>query len=452
MIRVRFAPSPTGMLHIGGARTALFNYIFAKANNGKFLLRIEDTDFERSTQASVDAIFDGLNWLGIKSDEEVVFQSKNQNRHKELAKKLIENGLAYYAYDTKEELDEKREKSENNGIGYKYDGKWRDSNLEIPKNIDPVVRIKIPNEKIIVNDVIKGSIEFDSSTLDDFIILRSDGTPTYMFAVVVDDMDMKITHVIRGDDHLSNTPKQMVIYKALGVELPNFAHIPLIHGEDGKKLSKRRNAVAVADYAQLGILPEALKMYLLSLGWSCGSDIITEQMAVEKFKLEDVVSSPARFDMQKLYNINLHFIQGLSSSQLIKEIENIDKISISKEQIDILEIILPELKKNNNIIDIAKNAQKYIHQDTEMEQDAITILEERNEIAKKIATHFTGCENFSNFKDDWSNFLKENNLKFPEAGPVFRAMLIGCTNSTALGAIISALPTEVIHHRISKFL
>ncbi len=449
MIRVRFAPSPTGMLHIGSARTALFNYIFAKSQNGEFLLRIEDTDKERSTLEATKAIFDGMHWLGLKNDGEIVFQSLRCVRHLELAKGLIETGNAYYAYDSKEELDADRELAEKNKKNYRYSGKWRDQSLQKPIGVEPVIRIKIPKGKIIVDDLIKGKVEFEDEAIDDFIIVRSDGTPTYMFAVVVDDIDMEITHVIRGDDHLSNTPKQIVIYNALRANLPKFGHIPLIHDEEGKKLSKRRNATAVSDYAKMGILPEALKMYLLSLGWSFDGDFITEAEAIKKFRIEDVGASASRFDMQKLYNVNLNFIQNLGDDEAIKRVCELGDMNLTLEQIETLKKIMPELKKNNNVCDILNNARKYIFDEVELDQDAKKLIQEKGEIAKKVANFCLEAENFKNFKEDWNEFLKENGLKFSDAGPVLRAMLIGCVNSTAIGSILSALPLEVVRQRVN---
>jgi len=268
MVITRFAPSPTGMLHIGSARTALFSYFYAKRFGGKFRLRIEDTDKERSTQESVDAIINGMSWLGIRHDDEIVMQSSRIGRHVESAMQMIKSGNAYYAYDDMSAIEKEREDAQNNGKPYRYNPIWRDGGLKTPENVKPCVRIKIPQGVTIVNDDVHGDVEFQNSEIEDFVILRSDGTPTYMLAVVIDDIDMGVTNIIRGDDHLTNTPKQIMIYKAMGAKVPKFAHIPLIHGEDGKKLSKRRNPVAISDYDNMGILSEAMRSYLMNLGWS----------------------------------------------------------------------------------------------------------------------------------------------------------------------------------------
>lgn len=446
---VRFAPSPTGMLHIGGARTALFNYIFAKSQGGKFLLRIEDTDKERSTPEATKAILNGLNWLRIKYDDDIVYQSSRIERHREVVAQMLANGTAYYAYDTKEELDKEREEAEKTGKSYRYSGKWRDSKENPPEGVQPVVRIKMQSDKIVLNDLIKGTIEFDPTTsLDDFIILRSDGTPVYMLAVVVDDIDMGITHVIRGDDHLSNTPKQIAIYKAIGANVPEFGHIPLIHDESGKKMSKRKNAVAVGDYANLGILPDALKNYLLNLGWSYGdSGKISQEDAIQKFKISDVGSSPSRFDMDKLFSLNLAYIQEKTVEDLIDLIKNslqpLNEIDLQR-----LNKILPELKKCNNLNDITSNAKRYLTgYEVEFSDEAKKLISENTELVAKIK-EFMKVADYSDFKASWQGFLDQNGLKFGQVGPILRAMLIGTTNSTGLFAIIEALGVEEILRRI----
>jgi len=456
MVRVRFAPSPTGMLHIGGARTALFNYIFAKVNNGKFLLRIEDTDKERSTNEATKAILDGMSWLGLEHDEDIIYQSSRHKRHIEIANQLIKEGKAYYAYDTKEELNLERQESDKNHKSYRYSGKWRNQDLQKPNDVKPVIRIKVPKGEIIVKDLIKGEVKFTDEAIDDFIIVRSDGTPTYMFAVVVDDIDMKISHIIRGDDHLSNTPKQIVIYNAIGTECPQFGHIPLIFDSEGTKMSKRKNAVAVSDYANLGILPNALKNYLLNLGWSYkGGDIISQDEAIRQFNITDVGSSASRFDIDKLYNINLHYIKNSSNSELINliqcKLEEISCIKLNVEKLHILSNIMPELKKCNNINDIISNAIRYIKDEIEYTQEALDVINKDKNLTKAVIS-FVKTADLDNFKSSWDEFLKENNLKFGQVGPILRSMLIGITSSTALTAIISALPKDIIKQRIAKIL
>ncbi|MCX2697041.1 MULTISPECIES: glutamate--tRNA ligase [Ochrobactrum] len=303
----RFAPSPTGFLHIGGARTALFNWLYAKHSGGKMLLRIEDTDRERSTDAATAAILDGLTWLGLDWDGDVISQFERAPRHREVAEELVAKGKAYYCYATPQELEDMREKARAEGRPPRYDGRWRDRDpSEAPAGVKPVIRIKAPREgETLVRDAVQGDVRFPNKDLDDFIILRSDGNPTYMHAVVVDDHDMGVTDIIRGDDHLTNAARQTVIYDAMGWDVPQMSHIPLIHGADGAKLSKRHGALGVDAYRAMGYLPEALRNYLVRLGWSHGDDEImsTEQM-IEWFDVKDINKGAARFDFQKLEAIN----------------------------------------------------------------------------------------------------------------------------------------------------
>jgi glutamyl-tRNA synthetase len=315
----RFAPSPTGYLHIGGARTALFNWAFARNTGGKMLLRIEDTDRERSTDGAVQAIFDGLKWLGLDWDGEPFMQFSRAKRHAEIANELLAKGQAYHCYCSPEELAEMRESARANGLPPRYNGYWRDRDpSEAPAGVAPVIRIKSPpSGEIRVHDHVQGEVVFKAENLDDFIILRSDGTPTYMLAVVVDDHDMGVTHIIRGDDHLTNAARQIVIYNAMGWFVPEMSHIPLIHGPDGAKLSKRHGALGVEAYRQMGYLPEALRNYLARLGWSHGDDELfsTDQM-VEWFSLDALNKGAARFDFVKLENINGHYIREATPQRL----------------------------------------------------------------------------------------------------------------------------------------
>jgi glutamyl-tRNA synthetase len=316
----RFAPSPTGYLHIGGARTALFNWLFARHHGGKYVLRVEDTDQKRSTQDAIDKIFEGLSWLGLEHDGDVVFQSQNADRHAEVASQLLADGKAYKCYCSPEELTEMREKARENGTpGSFYDNRWRDRDpADAPSDVDPVLRIKMPlGGDTTISDLVQGDVTRTNDTLDDFVILRSDGTPTYMLAVVVDDHDMGATHVIRGDDHLNNAFRQFHLYQACGWDVPEFAHIPLIYGADGAKMSKRHGALGVDHYADLGILPETMRNYLLRLGWSHGDEeIISNAQAIEWFDLDAVGRSPARFDMDRLLNLNSHYLKEADPSQL----------------------------------------------------------------------------------------------------------------------------------------
>jgi glutamyl-tRNA synthetase len=308
----RFAPSPTGYLHIGGARTALFSWAYARHTGGKFLLRIEDTDRERSTEDAVQAIYDGLKWLGLDWDGEPTLQFSRAARHAEIAQELLRLGQAYYCYCSPEELATMREEARAKGLPPRYNGMWRDRDpAEAPAGVSPVIRIKAPlTGEIVVHDHVQGEVVFKTENLDDFIILRSDSTPTYMLAVVVDDHDMGVTHIIRGDDHLTNAARQIVIYNGMGWDVPEMAHIPLIHGPDGAKLSKRHGALGVGAYRQMGYLPEAMLNYLARLGWSHGDDeLFSVEQMVDWFSLEALNKGAARFDFVKLENVNGHYIR-----------------------------------------------------------------------------------------------------------------------------------------------
>jgi glutamyl-tRNA synthetase len=322
----RFAPSPTGFLHIGGARTALFNWLYAKHTGGRMLLRIEDTDRERSTDAAVAAILDGLSWLGLQWDGEPISQFARAARHREVAEELVARGEAYRAYETPQELDSARARAREEGRFYRYDGFWRDRDpAEAPPGVAPVIRIKAPGEgETVIHDHVQGRVAFPNKDLDDFIILRSDGTPTYMHAVVVDDHDMGVTHVIRGDDHLTNAGRQTIIYRAMGWPIPEWAHIPLIHGPDGAKLSKRHGALGVEAYRAMGYLPEALRNYLARLGWAHGDDeIFSSEQAAEWFDLDAVGKGPSRFDFAKLQSLNGHYIRAAADADLLRRLEAI---------------------------------------------------------------------------------------------------------------------------------
>ncbi|HEX7007395.1 MAG TPA: glutamate--tRNA ligase [Alphaproteobacteria bacterium] len=319
----RFAPSPTGFLHIGGARTALFNWLYARHNGGKFLLRIEDTDRERSTPEATQAILDGLRWLELDWDGDVVYQSTRVERHAETARRLLAEGKAYYCYCTPEELAAMREEARRQGKPPRYNGYWRDRDpAEAPKDVPPVIRLKAPTEgETVIHDLIQGEVRVANDQLDDMVLLRADGTPTYMLSVVVDDHDMEITHVIRGDDHLTNAFRQMQLYRALGWSPPHFAHVPLIHGPDGTKLSKRHGALGVDAYRDMGFLPAALRNYLLRLGWGHGdAEIISTAQAIEWFDLKGVGRSAARFDMAKLENLNGHYMRETADDELVARV------------------------------------------------------------------------------------------------------------------------------------
>jgi glutamyl-tRNA synthetase len=320
---LRFPPSPTGYLHIGGARTALFNWLYAKHTGGSFILRIEDTDRARSTKEAVDAILNGLNWLNLDWDGQVTYQFARSDQHRRVAEELLRLGRAYRCYATAQELDEMRAQQRAEGKPVRYDGRWRERDpSEAPPGAPFVVRLKAEQTgETIVNDVVLGEVRFGNEQLDDMILLRSDGTPTYMLAVVVDDHDAGVTHVLRGADHLNNTPRQLQIIKAMGWPQPVYGHVPLIHGPDGAKLSKRHGALAVEAYRDMGYLPETIRNYLLRLGWSHGDDeIITTEQAIAWFDLTNIQKSPARMDFKKLDNLNGHYIRATSDEALVAEV------------------------------------------------------------------------------------------------------------------------------------
>ncbi len=355
MIRTRFAPSPTGYLHIGGARTALFSWAFARKYGGKFVLRIEDTDLERSTQESVQAILDGLAWLNLDYDEGPYYQMQRLTRYQEVAEQLLRNNQAYYCYATKEELDVLRGSQRAVGKKPRYDGRWRDNKSVPPKGIKPVVRLKNPLEgEVVFDDLVKGKISVANNELDDLVLMRSDGTPTYNFGVVLDDLDMQISHVIRGDDHVNNTPRQINILKALGALLPQYAHVPMILGTDGERLSKRHGAVSVMHYHEEGYLHKALVNYLARLGWSHGDDeIFSSEQLIEWFDLESINRAPAKFNPEKLQWLNQHYLKTEAIA-------------------DIAQLTIPFLEKDNCQI----SNREYLHKVVNLLKDRVSTISE----------------------------------------------------------------------------
>jgi glutamyl-tRNA synthetase len=356
----RFAPSPTGYLHIGGARTALFNWLFARHHGGKYLLRIEDTDRARSTQPAIEAILDGLGWLGIEGDGDPYFQSQFEARHAEVANELIARGAAYRCYLTNEELAARRGTAQAQRRPFRIDSEWRERACGPEQEGQPfVVRIKAPKDgETVIDDLVQGRVTVSNAELDDFVLLRSDGTPTYMLAVVVDDHDMGVTHIIRGDDHLNNAFRQLAIIRAMEWPEPRYAHIPLIHGSDGAKLSKRHGALGVDAYRdEMGILPEALSNYLLRLGWGHGDDeIITLEQAVEWFDLDHVGKSPSRFDLKKLENLNGHYMREADDARLAGLIA--PKLGLDADGIGLLTRAMPELKSRaHDLNQLAEGAE-----------------------------------------------------------------------------------------------
>lgn len=377
----RFAPSPTGFLHIGGARTALFNWLYARAKGGKMLLRIEDTDRERSTEAAVAAILDGLTWLELAWDDEVVFQHTRADRHREIAERLLSEGKAYNCYCTSEELAEMRERARAEGRSPGYDGTWRDRDpSEAPPGVPPAVRLKAPRDgETIVEDVVQGRVTVANKDLDDLILLRSDGTPTYMLSVVVDDHDMGVTHVVRGDDHLTNAARQSQIFAALEWDVPVFAHVPLIHGSDGAKLSKRHGALGVEAYRDMGYLPAALRNYLVRLGWSHGDDeIFSTAQLIEWFDLDGIGRSAARFDLAKLENLNAHYIRETSDDELVERMIEIlpavpdgERLAgrLGGAEIATLKRALPALKERAKTLVALIDGARFLFEDRPLRPD-----------------------------------------------------------------------------------
>ena len=363
-VRTRFAPSPTGQLHIGGARAALFNYLFSRHHGGQYLLRIEDTDRERSTDEFTQGILEGLSWLGLNPDEPPVFQSTRRDRHAAMAQELLDRGQAYLCYTTADELREMRERALAEGRPPRYDGRWRDRDpADAPPGVTPVIRLRAPQTgETVVEDLIQGPVRVANAELDDLIVLRSDGVPTYLHAVVVDDHDMGITHVIRGDDHLTNTFRQVAIYNALGWELPRFAHMPLIHGSDGAKLSKRHGAVGLLEYRDLGYLPEAMCNYLLRLGWAYGdAEVLDRDEAIRLFDLDGVGRSASRMDLAKLGSLNGIWLRRADDARLAAEVVQRlrDTLGLPVDEAGAarIQMLMPGLKERaKTLVDLTESA------------------------------------------------------------------------------------------------
>lgn len=450
-IRVRFAPSPTGSLHIGGARTALFNFLYAKHTGGKFLLRIEDTDKERSTEESAQGVVSGLNWLDIISDEPIVYQSNNLARHQAIANELIQKGAAYYCYTSQEELQATREEQEKAGKSYKFHSPWCDTNKTPPAGVKPVVRLKMPQTgSTEIDDLIQGKVVVENIQLDDMILLRADGTPTYMLAAVVDDHDMKISHIIRGDEHFNNAFRQYHIFKALNWPIPIFAHIPLIHGKDGTKLSKRHGAVGLMSYFDQGYLPEALNNYLLRLGWGHGDEeIISRAQAIEWFDIKDVKKSPARLDFDKLLNLNAHYIKTKSNEELVGVMkEQFEEIaSLSEEKLAILKRGIGGLKvRAKTINELFEKSKFYVVDEpisiAEDAQDAIDALD--SQLLKDLCYTLKTVSKWDagDLKTAVEKFIQEHNVEMKQIMHAIRALLAGSLIAPGIYDIMSSLGKE----------
>lgn len=457
-IVTRFAPSPTGFLHIGGARTALFNWLFAKANGGKMLLRIEDTDRTRSTPEAVTALMDGLQWLGIDWDGEAISQFSRQERHAEVAKQLVSEGKAYYCYTSPEELNAMREKARAEKRAPKYDGTWRDkAPSEAPEGVAPVIRIKAEQTgTTTVTDHVQGVVEFPNADLDDFILMRSDGTPTYMLAVVVDDHDMGITHIVRGDDHLTNAARQLQIYKALSWPVPDMAHVPLIHGPDGAKLSKRHGALGAESYRAMGYLPEALCNYLVRLGWAHGDEeVISVEQMIEWFSLDAIGKSPSRFDFAKLENLNGIYMRAAEDQRLIDAIElvlpELAKPSLfgnelSDDHRKMLLMAMPSLKERaKTVLQLIESAE-FIAATVPLNytEKALGLLNEdgRKIIADLIPLVEEAEWNAESLETSVKAFAQESELKLGKVAQPLRAALTGSHMSPGIYDVLLVLGRE----------
>ena len=459
----RFAPSPTGFLHIGGARTALFNWLFARHHGGEFHLRIEDTDRARSTEPAIAAILDGMTWLNLNWGGEVVYQFSRAARHAEVAHALLAAGHAYRCYATPEELTALREEQRAARQPMRYDGRWRDR-TDWPNDADYVIRLKAPREgSVTIDDQVQGPVTVNNAELDDFVLLRSDGTPTYMLAVVVDDHDMGVTHVIRGDDHLNNAFRQLALIRAMQWPEPVYAHIPLIHGADGAKLSKRHGALGVDAYRdELGLLPEAVENYLLRLGWGHGdSEIISRDEAVQWFRLEGVGRSPSRFDMKKLENLNGQYLRAADDGRLVALIAGRVTAALGRELTDsdtsLLQRTMPELKKRaNNLNDLAASSLFYLRsRPIPMDEGAVKLLASATPgLLDRARARFAA-------QDDWTaaaleqvarELAESEAAKLGQIAQPLRAAITGSAQSPGLFEVLEVLGRQEVLGRIDDAL
>ncbi|RFC35594.1 MAG: glutamyl-tRNA synthetase [Candidatus Nitrotoga sp. SPKER] len=461
-IRTRFAPSPTGYLHIGGARTALFSWAYARKHGGVFILRIEDTDVERSTPEAVQAILDGMTWLNLGYDEGPFYQMQCMKRYKEVIQHMLAQGLAYYCYTSPSELEAMRETQRANGEKPRYDGRWRPESGKIlpepPAETMPVVRFKNPTKgSVSWKDLVKGFIEFDNGELDDLIIARADGTPTYNFCVVVDDWDMGITHVIRGDDHVNNTPRQINILKALGANVPQYAHLSMILGDDGQKLSKRHGAVSVMQYDEQGYLPEAVINYLARLGWSHGNDeIFSVEQFCSWFDLDHITPSAAQFNTEKLNWLNQHYIKQADNARLVALIRpRLEARGVLISAVPALDAIIDLYKERvvtlNELADAAEVFYIDLHPNqellnTQLSAEAIPALQELAKHLKNITWEAAAIG--AAIKE----IASKHGLKMPKLAMPLRVMLTGQTQTPSVDAVLMLFPREIVLTRMARYL
>ncbi len=459
-VATRFAPSPTGPLHIGGIRTALFNWLYAKNNNGFFYLRIEDTDKERSKNEYKEQITKSLKWIGVENDGDEYIQSKKIEDHIKIANILLEKGFAYKCYCSTEEIEEQKLRAKQKKIPYIYDRKWRDKpETEAPKDINPVIRFKSRIEgNSILKDLVQGDVEIENSTIEDFIILRNDGSPTYNLSACVDDHQMNVTHIIRGDDHKINTFKQMQIYIAMNWELPSFAHIPLIHTTEGKKLSKRDKASTLDDYSKIGIMPQALRNYLLRLGWSYkDKEIFTKEESIKYFNLEGIGKSPSKLDMSRILSMNEHYIKSIGENDLYDQLSNYCesyKEKIPNEKMGKIKSSLNFLKnKAKTLEDIYNNSKYIINDEVNFNQEDFKLIDEN---AKKIISDFLKeilkLDTFNRDKLEpiVQNLIKLNNTNFKGVGQPLRIMLTGSKFGPGIYDILTSLGKDEVIRRLDK--
>lgn len=461
----RFAPSPTGFLHIGGARTALFNWLFARHHGGQFRLRIEDTDRARSTEEAVQAIFDGLEWLGLDWDGEVVHQYARRERHAEVARQLLEAGKAYLCYCTPEELAEMRAKARAEGRPMRYDGRWRDCDpSEAPADVQPVLRFKAPQSgETLIDDLVQGAVRVANDQLDDMVLRRADGTATYMLAVVVDDHDMAVTHAIRGDDHLTNAFRQTQLFRALGWQPPAYAHIPLIHGADGAKLSKRHGALAVSAYREMGFLPEAVRNYLLRLGWSHGDDeIISTEQAIEWFGLEAVGRAAARFDLDRLIALNGHYLRTSADDRLLELIapllaERLGRALLPPERERLLRAMGGLKERAKTVRELAENGAFYVlPRPLVPSPEAAALLSsgEGRALLAEAAARLKAIERWDEAAMEQAvrSLTEAKGLKLAQVAQPLRAALTGALQSPGIFEVLTILGREETLARLADAL
>ena len=449
LVATRFAPSPTGPLHVGGVRTALFNWLFSKNNRGKFYLRIEDTDKERSKDEYKNQIIQSLKWIGIEHDDKEYIQSKNISKHREVANELLKKGFAYKCYCSEDEIKEQKEKAKKKGLPFVYNRKWRDpKNLEIPKNVNPVIRFKSKmSGNNLIKDLVQGNVNVSNSIIEDFVILRSNGFPTYQLSAVVDDHIMNITHVIRGDDHKINSFKQKQIYEAMNWKVPEFAHIPLIHSESGSKLSKRDKASTIDDYIKLGIISDALRNYLLRLGWSHqDKEIFSLEESIKLFNLKGVGKSPSKLDMTRILSLNEHYIKHIDEKKLFKLLKvycKDSKKSIDDAKDDILIKSMKFLKNKAKTLDnIYQNAQYILEDDINISSEDLKLLDNSS---KKILKDFlseyekTSKINKENLEKMINQLIDKHKTNFKGIGQPLRIALTGSRFGPGIYDIILSL-------------